>query len=222
MMKFITTQMTTNEVLKENQLRQDDTIRQLGREVERLIELVVAMKSTNQPPNEPKVIPEVVDFDDSDDDSLLQDELYQKMEETVQEQTDDEPLDGLMHLLHEEPEKENSVDKPSKADYATHLYEELQLGYTVPTVLDPFWESFCRKKNNLESARQIAEYLKLISLEGIDAHATRETDKSQKPGWYNLLPGDQCVGKSSDPDTYHFYHLHFTASVGCFVLKPGN
>ena len=74
MMKFITTQMASNEVLKENQLRQDETIRQLGREVERLTELVVAMKSTNQHPNEPKVSHEVVDSDDSDDDSSLQDE----------------------------------------------------------------------------------------------------------------------------------------------------
>ena len=41
LMKFITTQMATNELLKENHLRQDETIRQLGREVERLTELIV-------------------------------------------------------------------------------------------------------------------------------------------------------------------------------------
>ena len=85
MMKFITTQMATNELLKENLLRQDDTIRQLGREVERLTELIVVMKSTNQPPYAPKVIPEVVDSDDSNDDLLLQDELYQDEERTLQE-----------------------------------------------------------------------------------------------------------------------------------------
>ena len=55
MMKFITTQMATNETLKESQLRQDETIRQLKKEVEMLTKLVVAIKSTNQPPNEPEV-----------------------------------------------------------------------------------------------------------------------------------------------------------------------
>ena len=108
------------------------------REVERLTELVVAMKSTNQPRNEPKVIPEVVDYDDSHDESLLQDELYQEAERTVQEKIVDEPLDNLVHLLHEEPKEETSTDEPLLADHTTHLYEELHPGYKVPEVLDPF------------------------------------------------------------------------------------
>ena len=120
-----------------------------------------------------------------------------------------------MNLLQEEPEEETSTDEPLLADHATHLYEELEPGYKVPEVLDPFWESFCQKKIDQDGdPRQKVEYLKVL--------AARETNKSNKSGWYKLLPGDQCVGKSSGPVTYHYYHSHFIASAGCFVLKPGD
>ena len=82
-MELIKAQMATIGTLRESQTKQDEMIMQLRKEVERLTELVCVMKPTNQPPNEPKVIPEVIDFDDSDDDSLLQDELYQEMDETI-------------------------------------------------------------------------------------------------------------------------------------------
>ena len=132
----------------------------------------------------------------------------------MQKQSDDEPLDDLVHLLHEELEEETSVDEPSKADYTTHLYEELKPGYKVPEVVDPFLESFCQKKIDEDGGpRQMVEYLKVV--------AARETDKSHKLGWYKL-PGDQYEGKSSGPGTYHYYHPHFIASVRCFVLKPGD
>ena len=43
-------------------MRYDETIRGLGREVKRLTEFVVPMKSINQPPNEPEVSHEVFNF----------------------------------------------------------------------------------------------------------------------------------------------------------------
>ena len=71
----------------------------------------------------------------------------------MQEQIDDEPLDGLVNLLQEEPEEETSTDEPLLVDHTTHLYEELQPGYKVPKVLDPFWESFCQKKIDEEAVQ---------------------------------------------------------------------
>ena len=133
----------------------------------------------------------------------------------MQEQIDDKPLGDLVNLLQEELEEETSTDELLLVDHTTHLYEELQPGYKVSEVLDPFWESFCQKKIDEDGGlRQMVEYLKVV--------VGRKTNKCHKPGWYKLLLGDQCVGKSSGPSTYHYYYPHFIASVGCFILKPSD
>ena len=147
----------------------------------------------------------------------------------MQEQTNDEPLEYHVNLMQEEQEEETSPDKPSFINHATCLYKELEPKYRVP--LDPFQEGFCQKKfNEGDGPRLIMEYLRAMAWENpnpqfgerIEAYIAKETDGSQKPGWYKLLPGDQHGGKAIGPGTYHYYHPHFIASVGCFVLKPGD
>ena len=109
MMELIKAQMETIGSLKESQTKQDETItkqdemiKQLVKEVDKLTKLV-AMKSTNQTPNELEVS---CIFVDSDDELILQNELCQKTKETVREELDDEFLDGLEHLMQEEPKDE--------------------------------------------------------------------------------------------------------------------
>ena len=77
------------------------------------------------------------------------------MEETVQEQTDDEPLEYLVHLLQEEPLVETPTKEPSTVDHTTHLYEELQPGYKVPTVLTPSGSPFVKRRMKWKAARGI-------------------------------------------------------------------
>ena len=77
-MKFITTQMATNELVRETQMKQDESIKKLGKEVEKLTELVIAMKSINQSPSEPQVSLLFDDSDESNDVLLLQDEYIKR------------------------------------------------------------------------------------------------------------------------------------------------
>ena len=96
-----------------------------------------------------------------------------------------------MQILHEEPKEETPTKVPSIDDHTKHLYEELQPGHKVPTVLDPFWESFCQKKNDMESgSRQMVEYLKAVALgeQNLqfggcnDPHSTKGIAKPENPG----------------------------------------
>ena len=134
---------------KETITKQDDMIRQLMKEVEKLTKLV-AMKSTNHTPNESEVCRILVEFDDSDDELILQDE---PTKETAREESDDEFLEGLESLMQEEPENEpqinkTSTDPPSSIDRITSSYKEPLPRYKVPLVFDPFWEDFCQNKTN--------------------------------------------------------------------------
>ena len=65
------------------------------------------------------------------------------MEETVKEETDDEPLDDLAHLLQEEPEEETPTKKLSTTDHTTHLGVLLGVLLSKENLLGKRFETDC-------------------------------------------------------------------------------